>query len=764
MRFNVEDFGCVADGRCLEQVSIEADTSVVSVSDGSVIASEIGKRIAIPGAIDMHATIADHVEFRKIPGARIDADSNELQFALSQQNALVPSVHEGWRITVDGAGPDGSRLVSDVDTVIDPRTRLRLAHLASTSVQNTTAVLNERGRVRLSDHARATVGPLTVQLADRTITDAEMTVGSKVLRSQTAAFSERDLSTPVVIRGAGHLNTTITQAVDDSTVEVADQAQRTVTDGIADVWNPGSTARDGFRAILAEISAVGAGPAEIVFGSGVYDFKRLPKQTGLLDAAIGLEGLTGVTLRGAGPGVTTLRLMPEQDLTHPETDTVLDTHVLMARNSRELSLRDLTVHGAYLTMAGAVEQMHGIHIAQGCQDTVVDAVTVVHCAGDAIRLIGEPGNKVRRVRINGCRLVRSKRSGVAVQRSVETLWIRDCYIEMAPPSTGSCIDLEPTGPGAPEDLFIESNTLAHSIPAVAVSLSGTSNGPPARRIRFTGNNLTGGGMGGVNARDVFISENHVTAGPTGQVLAFRGMNDLRITDNVIVAPGGQRTGIVVSRRNTVESTRVSITGNEIDVGGTGIEVISAGSHLDVCGNRVFGAGSNIGIRVELIAVPIHRDIRIAHNSLTNFGIAGIRLVGKLPPPTDEVPLPRVEVIGVGISGNHLHVDAPAPPAGLAGIDLEGPAGDPLWLRRVVIDGNRISDNVPRKIDRPTVPFITIAGNPDGTAVHEGQDPPNDLVSAPPGSLYLQTDSTSAAVMFLKTIGTDDQGWTQLATL
>jgi hypothetical protein len=106
----------------------------------------------------------------------------------------------GWRITIDGAGLGGARLVSDVGTVVDPRTRIKLASLASTSIQNTTAVLNEPGRVRLSDHARATVGPLTVQLANRIITDAEKTVRSDVLRSPAAPFSENDLSTLVVLR------------------------------------------------------------------------------------------------------------------------------------------------------------------------------------------------------------------------------------------------------------------------------------------------------------------------------------------------------------------------------------------------------------------------------------------------------------------------------------------------------------------------------------------------------------------------------------
>ena len=210
MRFDVEDFGVVADGLCLESVSITAGTNKVHVGDGSIFsAAEVGKRMAIPGAVDMQATVVE---------------------------------------------------------VLDAR------------------------RVRLSDHARATVGPLTVALDGRSVHDATMTAGSKVLTSDTAAFSAGDLTTPVVIRGAGHLNTTITAAVDDSTVRVADLAVRTVTDGIADVWNAESGALDGFRAIWPRSGATGVGPAEVVFGPGVFDFRRLPKQPGvLLDAAIGLD-------------------------------------------------------------------------------------------------------------------------------------------------------------------------------------------------------------------------------------------------------------------------------------------------------------------------------------------------------------------------------------------------------------------------------------------------------------------------------------------
>ena len=139
----------------------------------------------------------------------------------------------------------------------------------------------------------------------------------------------------MTIQGAGHLTTSITSAIDDVSVTLAATAQRAVVDGIADVWDPSADAFPGFLSVLEAIAMTGVGPAEIVFGAGVYDFTRPPHDSPAL-------------------------------------------------------------------------------------------------------LVGEPTNQVRRVRINGCSLVCAKRSGVAVQRSVRTVWVRDCYIEMAEPSTGSC--------------------------------------------------------------------------------------------------------------------------------------------------------------------------------------------------------------------------------------------------------------------------------------------------------------------------------------
>ena len=93
---------------------------------------------------------------------------------------------------------------------------------------------------------------------------------------------------------------------------LAAPAQRTVVNGPADVWRPGSDCAPPVRAML-QTAADSGGPVELEFGAGVYDFTALPL-AGAASCAMRLTGLSDLTLRGAGRGVTVLRLMPEQDL------------------------------------------------------------------------------------------------------------------------------------------------------------------------------------------------------------------------------------------------------------------------------------------------------------------------------------------------------------------------------------------------------------------------------------------------------------------
>jgi hypothetical protein len=752
MHLNVDDFGCVPDGRYLERVSIDAGSVELTAEDGTLRGTDVGKQIAIPGAVDLVATIAELLDRKDVEHASMQAGSAVLTAFLTPEDGFFRAdLHTGLRITVVGAGEDGATLVSDVLQVTGPTT-LELTEPAATTVPDAVAVLNLRDRVALSDYARATATDVSVTLRDRVVTDARMIVGQRGLVSGTAGFSSLDLGTVVTIRGAGRLVTTIEAVSADTKASLSAPGQRPVSNGTADVWKTDS--RPGFQSLLDELASLDIESADIHFSPGVYDFRRLPPGPNVPPGAISLRGLRNLTLRGGGAGVTIVRLMPDQDLKGP------DTHVVEARNCTNLTIRDLTVYGAYLTLDRVNEQMHGIAVNQGCEDVVVDHVEVFQTAGDGIRLLGEATNKVRRVWLESCRLIQNKRTGVAFQRAVELVWMHDCYIEMTPPSTDSCIDFEPSGQSAPTDVIIDSNVLVHGNRAAAVSISGIAGTDPARRIQFTRNSVVGGGIGGVHAEDVSIVDNRIVAGDAGQVAVFRGsFGGLRVVGNTIIAEAGERDGIRLVPLDGFNSSNVRITGNNIATAGTGILLTDPGSHIEIRGNRILGRGAADGVLLRLTgpSVTAHNDIRIVANTIANFGDAGIRLSTA---NTSE----RFE--GLEIRANEISAEGDAT-TGLVGIRFAAPgSGGGRWVERAVVSENRIADAVPVKIERhgPTVPFLTISGNAGDRAIMEGDGNPNGLVSAPPGSLFIQIDVETAAALYLKATGHGDSGWVEIATV
>jgi hypothetical protein len=299
----MDDFGR-PHGRFLERVSIDEGSTLLSAPGGGLRAADVDKRIAIPGAADLAATTARLARRKEVAG-RMTAGANTLvaTFPDGDDEGFQPRVHEGLRITVAGAGPAGSILVTDVQRVLG-RATLELAADAATDVDGATTILNDPSRILLSDYARATVGGLTIDLGDRVINDGAMVVGQAALESATARFSSVDLDKQVVARAAGRHVTTIASVQSATTVTLAAAAQRAVVDAPADVWlvTPveEADARVAFEKLLASLAIADVEYAEIRFGNGVYDFT--PDTGTGRRGGISLNGLKNLTLRGSGPG------------------------------------------------------------------------------------------------------------------------------------------------------------------------------------------------------------------------------------------------------------------------------------------------------------------------------------------------------------------------------------------------------------------------------------------------------------------------------
>jgi hypothetical protein len=761
MTSSVMHFQCDPDGLVLEHVSIPAGSADLRALDGTFRPNHVGKHIAIPGAVDLVATLT------KFPKPNMETAKASM---VAGQNVLTAvdgdfrrRAHRNMRITVAGAETPGGTLLTDVDEVIDD-TQLMLADAAVTTVQGAIAKLNMPDRVRLGDYSRAVTGQLTVPLIDRTLTDARIMIGDDILSSPTARFSSLDLGQQVTLQAAGWLLTTIQAVHSDTEVTLAAAAQRAVDDGIAEVWDPACDSRPGLENLLASLHNQPVEAAVLEFGPGVYDFTRPVPASTALKAAIALNGRHNLMLRGAGSGVTVLRLMPDQDLSQG------DANVLQARNSSHVTVRDLTIHGAYLTMRSAGDPIHGVHLAEGCQDIVLDQVDVVQSGGDGIRLLGSSERKVQRVWIDGCRLIRNHRTGIAFQRAIEMVWVRGCYIDMTPPGRLACIDFEPTGSAesggllSARDVIIDSNILIHGNDAVAVSISGLDAADPVRRVRFTNNTLHGGGIGGVYSQDVTIAGNTIVAGASGQVARFSAsMDGIRLEANKITAADGQRAAIEVAQLHAIHPSHVRIIGNDIDTPGVGILLEGPGSFIDVAHNRIIGHRSAVGISVNLPKLPpgmsgtIHRGIRITGNTILNFASAGIEISTET---TSE------QYQDLQVSRNGIHVDPEPTINGIIGIRFPPPDnGTARWLGAALVADNQISDAVDIKIERDgtTVPFLVTSGNPGGRAHFEGDGEPNDVgVVAQPGSTFLRCDEQGPSALYLKAIGSGGTGWVELA--
>ncbi|MET0522697.1 MAG: right-handed parallel beta-helix repeat-containing protein [Jiangellaceae bacterium] len=643
-----DDFGCVPDGRFLEKASIDEGSALLNELDGGLRATDVGKTVAIPGAADLEATISELVDRLDVTGQMTAGQFTlEATFPPEESRRFRTGVHDHWRITVDGAGPAGGALVTDVKKVLGS-TRLELVDPAAASVAAAPTTLNDPTRVALSDYARNSVTDVTVTIGDRTVDDAAMIVGQATLSSATAKFTVQDLGTPVTVRAAGRHVTTIQSFHNSTQVKLTAPATRTVDSGQADVWRTDS--RPGIEALLASLSSLEVEAAEIRFGSGVYDFTRVPVGSAL-NAAIALSGRKNLTLRGAGPGATILRLMPSQDLPH-------DTHVVQMQNCTRLTVHDLSIHGAYLTMGTVNEQMHGILIDKGSAEITVDQVRVYQTAGDGIRFLGSADERVRRVWVNRCQIVQNKRTGVAFQRCVEQVWLRDCYIEMNPPSTDACLDFEPTGTlpsevDALNDIVIDSNLMVHGTETIAVSLSGLSGQHRLVRLQFSNNFVLGGSIFCTDVEELTIRNNVVVVPETGPARITlnvqRGGRDLLITGNTLV---NDRAGVeAVLRLSEVNERPVAraVVADNLCIGRarTGIALLSS-DDIAVHGNMVVSTGdSRHGIFLHAESSDMD-SISVRDNHITvkppGTWLTGIRVAAS-PQHVDDVSIVENSIRG-----------------------------------------------------------------------------------------------------------------------
>jgi hypothetical protein len=297
--------------------------------------------------------------------------------------------------------------------------------------------------------------------------------------------------------------------------------------------------------------------------------------------------------------------------------------------------------------------------------------------------LGTAANKVRKVWVDGCQFVQNKRTGVSFQRAAEFVWIRNCHIEMTPPSTDSCVDFEPTGflpnrSAAPTDIIIDSNFMKHGTRATAVSISGIAGPDPARRIKFSNNVIIGGQVFCTDVDQLTIQNNTILVTELGTanripVQIQRGGESLIISGNLLVNDDTVTDAVIalteVNKRQVtcavvadnicfarfgrgilcLSSDDVAIQGNMIVATGSctrGILVLSQSSDMDnisVRDNDIMGEGSGkwiTGIQINSTADHHVHHISVIGNSVRDAA-EGITFGGKCFQQTPVCALNRI---------------------------------------------------------------------------------------------------------------------------
>jgi len=222
---------------------------------------------------------------------------------------------------------------------------------------------------------------------------------------------------------------------------------------------------------------------------------------------------------------------------------------------------------------------------------------------------------------------------------------------MTPPSTDSCIDLEPSGL-SPTDLIFDANIMKHGTLAPAVSLSGSDGPDPARRIKFSNNQINGGHIFCTDVNELTIQNNtvRVTNFGTAQRIPLHialGGDSLIITGNLLTNDH-PFTKSVISLEGKREVRRALVANNLCFArAGNGIQCLSSDDVIidanmivatDLCNNGIL-------VRSESSAVD---NISVRNNNITVQGTGkwehGIRI------GADPNPIHSISIAGNSIRG------------------------------------------------------------------------------------------------------------------
>ncbi len=513
---------------------------------------------------------------------------------------------------------------------------------------------------------------------------------------------------------------------------------------VRDFGAVGDGVTDDRAAIQAAVdNAVAFTPqAGILFPAGTYRVSRAT--TPGRACSIDLNGVQDFMVMGEGPK-SVVKLVDT-------TQRTGDWHVFRLRNNcRRVVFKDLVIDGNRTGLTKPDQQSHGIEAESGTEDLVIDRCILRECFGDGVRLLGTPGQTVKRLRIENCLFQTNKRSGLGIQRAIEQIVIANCIFDAT--VSDQSIDFEPTGQGGPTDLIIQGCLINHTNRTVAVTMTGNSGRQPLVRCKFTDNILLGGPIFCTDVNQLTIQNNVVVVPNVGggqriPVQVQRGGDSLIISGNLLVNDHAATKAVIsLSEVNQRQVTRALVANNLCFArSGNGIQCLSS-DDVAIQGNMIVATESCAqGIFLRSEGSPMDH-ISVRDNDVTVKGKGnwkfGIRIAASVPHHIGHF----------SVTGNSIR-------AANTGVAFDGSR----FKQTPVCALNRIAEDV-------TSPFVGIGRLPEESVVVGGATSrggatagtgagrfltglgdPNNKVTGNVGDIFQRLDGKPGATFYVKETG------------
>lgn len=516
---------------------------------------------------------------------------------------------------------------------------------------------------------------------------------------------------------------------------------------VRDYGAVGDGATDDRVAIQAAINACQASTnkGQVYFPRGTYKCS----QNGSLGYSFLLNAAVNMQLVGAGPG-SVIKMSGN-------AGTAAWDLFQLTGNCSAIRFMDLTLDGSGVTNPTTTDNLIRVGTGAG----IMTNISLVRCkltgmvagSGDAIQIAGAAGNTIQRFWIAECLIDGAGRYGVHVQQGCSFGWITQNFIT-------NClrdIVVDASSDVAISSLNITSNEIVHTgTDKLAMQINGPATGLVS--IATVSQNMVSGGfvemsqtiqatvVGNIQSSGTFASTNAAWR-------MFGLVTDLTFCGNVLDRSAGSSAGPVLSLESSggQAPTRVGANSNILltSVASSGFifasDITGCSISKNLCRNlNTAGVSTVYGIEIDATASVVDDNL-IAGNQLT--AAAGSYAAGVL------LKINGSTINNVAVNGNFVDQ---------ADYGLEKSGAEASYIGKLMFAGNN-ADGAVGDINLTNgatlYPIIGWNGGSFGANLFTGHGSPEGVITAHPGSMYLNRDGGNSTTIYQKETGSLNTGWT-----